>query len=54
MKNNKQVTLKTCFYLELKGDKKHPKLIKTCRQVAGTSPGSDFKWDLWCPFQVSY
>lgn len=28
MKSNKQVTVKICFYLELKVDKNHPKLIK--------------------------
>lgn len=38
-----QRKMKPTNYLELKGDKKHPKLIKTCWQVAETSPWSDFK-----------
>lgn len=39
MKSNKPVTVKICFYLELKDDKNHAKLTKNCgrwlKQVLG-------------------
>lgn len=41
MKSNKPVTVKICFYLELKVGKNHPKLIKYFGR-SKTSPRGDF------------